>query len=65
VFTALKTKERSQARKLRAERGYSIKQIAALLRLSTSSVSLWVRDIELTEEQHQALRERNPAITNS
>jgi hypothetical protein len=26
-----------------------------------SSVSVWVRDIELTPEQHEALRQRNPA----
>jgi transcriptional regulator with XRE-family HTH domain len=55
----LKTHERQRARELRAERGYSIKQIAALLRVSTSSVSLWVRDIELTEAQHEALRQRS------
>jgi transposase-like protein len=59
LFTELKTYERSRARKLRKERGYSIKQIAALLGVSTSSVSLWVRDIELTEEQHEALRQRS------
>jgi transcriptional regulator with XRE-family HTH domain len=49
-----------RARELRAERGYSIKQIARLLNVSRSSVSLWVRDIELTEGQHEALRARNP-----
>lgn len=32
--------------------------------MSTSSVSLWVRDIRLTEEQHDALRERNPAYND-
>jgi hypothetical protein len=37
-----------------------MKQIAALLSVSKSSVSLWVRDIELTEEQHEALRGGNP-----
>jgi hypothetical protein len=57
----MKTRERAQARRLRAERGYSIKQIAALLKVSTSSVSLWVRDIELTEEQHKALHGQNAA----
>jgi hypothetical protein len=45
---------------LRAEQGYSIKQIAALVGVARSSVSLWVRDIPLTEKQHQALRARNP-----
>jgi transcriptional regulator with XRE-family HTH domain len=57
----LKTDERRQARQLRAKHGYSIKQIAAIVGVSRSSVSLWVRDIELTEDQHAALRERNPA----
>jgi hypothetical protein len=59
LFAGLKTTERLQARKLRTERGYSIKQIAKLLGVSTSSVSLWVRDIELTEEQHAVLRQRS------
>ena len=59
LFTVLKTNERNRARQLRSERGYSIKQIAALLRVSTSSVSLWVRDIELTEAQHEALHGLN------
>jgi hypothetical protein len=57
----LKTKERQRARELRAERGCSIKEIAAMLRVSTSSVSLWVRDIDLTREQQRALLARNPA----
>jgi hypothetical protein len=34
LFTELKTQERNRARKLRAERGYSINQIAALLQVS-------------------------------
>jgi transcriptional regulator with XRE-family HTH domain len=55
----VKTRERLRARKLRTERGYSIKQIARLLGVSTSSVSLWVRDIELTDDQHAALRQRS------
>lgn len=38
----------------------SIKEIARLLAVSRSSVSVWVRDIELTEAQHEALRQRNP-----
>lgn len=29
--------------------------------MSKSSVSRWVRDIELTPQQHEALRQRNPA----
>jgi hypothetical protein len=56
----MKTEEREQARMLRRERGCSIKEIAARLGVARSSVSLWVRDIDLTEEQHDALRARNP-----
>lgn len=36
-----------------------MKEIAALLGVSRSSVSLWVRDIELSAAQHAALQERN------
>jgi transcriptional regulator with XRE-family HTH domain len=56
----LKTEERNQARLLRRRDGLSVKQIAARVGVARSSVSLWVRDIELTEEQHDALRARNP-----
>jgi transcriptional regulator with XRE-family HTH domain len=58
----LKTEERKRARELRAEHGCSIKEIAAMLNVSTSSVSHWVRDIELTREQQNALLARNPAF---
>ena len=37
-----------------------MREIANLLSVSRSSVSLWVRDIELTAEQHETLRQRNP-----
>jgi transcriptional regulator with XRE-family HTH domain len=57
----MKTREREEARLLRRQRGLSIKQIAAALDVSQSSVSVWVRDIALTEEQHEALRQQNPA----
>jgi hypothetical protein len=33
-------------------------ELAALLGVSGSTISLWVRDVELTEDQHQALRRR-------
>lgn len=48
------------ARKLRREQGLSIRDIEKRLGVSRSSVSLWVRDIELTDEQHAALLSRNP-----
>jgi transposase-like protein len=54
----MKTRERQAARELRRE-GESIKEIARCLGVSKSSVSLWVRDIELTSEQHAALQARN------
>jgi transposase-like protein len=57
----MKTEERIQARKLRREAGLPIKVIARQLGVSQSSVSLWVRDIELTAEQHERLRMLNPA----
>ena len=57
----MKTAEREQARLLRRDGG-SIKEIAATLGVSTSSVSLWVRDIELTRDQLDALGVRNPAL---
>jgi transcriptional regulator with XRE-family HTH domain len=57
----MKTAERRQARLLRRRDGCSVKEIARLLGVSRSSVSLWVRDIELTPQQHATLQERNPA----
>jgi transposase-like protein len=54
----MKTVEREEARRLRREEGRSVKELAALLGVSRSSISLWVRDIELTEDQHTALRRR-------
>ena len=54
----MKTAERDMARRLRSE-GLSIRDIERQLGVSRSSVSLWVRDIELTPEQHEVLRQRN------
>lgn len=56
----MKTVERARARLLRSSEGRSIKDIARTLGVSRSSVSRWVRDIELTPDQHEALRLRNP-----
>ena len=44
---------------MRREEGRSVKEIARLLGVSTSSVSHWVRGIELTDAQHAALQARN------
>jgi transposase-like protein len=57
----VKTRERELARRIRRDEGASIKDIARRVGVSVSSVSLWVRDIELTPEQHGALAARNVA----
>lgn len=61
TFSKVKTNERELARRLRRESGAAISEIARLVGVSKSSVSLWVRDIQLTDEQHQALLDQNPA----
>ena len=58
----MKIRERDEARTLRRKQGQSIKEIARAVGVSTSSVSHWVRDIELTAEQVDALRARNPIL---
>ena len=60
MLSAMKTQERAEARRLRREEGKSLKEIARLVHVSLSSVTLWTRDIELTAEQHASLQERNP-----
>jgi hypothetical protein len=52
--------EREEARRLRREEGLALRVIAARLDVALSSVSLWTRDIELTEAQHERLRQANP-----
>jgi transposase-like protein len=59
MFSEMKTIEREEARRLRRDEGRSMKEIAKILGVSKSSVSLWVRDIELTAAQHAALQEKN------
>ena len=54
----MKTEEREEARALRAN-GQSIIEIARKLNVAKSSVSTWVRDIPLSDEQRTALIERN------
>lgn len=56
-YIGVKKEIRFKAREMRAQ-GYSIKEIAEALHVSRSSVSLWVRDVALTEGQAQALKER-------
>jgi hypothetical protein len=51
-----KSKQKTKARKLRRQ-GKSIKKIAKMLDISKSSASIWCRDIELTNEQIETLRQ--------
>lgn len=50
----MKQKEKEKARILRKQ-GHSIREIKDILGVSKSSVSLWVRDVELTPEQIKRL----------
>jgi AcrR family transcriptional regulator len=59
-LSVVKTREREAAIALRQE-GRSIREITRLVGVSKSSISLWVRDVELTPQQHDALRARNAA----
>jgi transcriptional regulator with XRE-family HTH domain len=56
----VKLAERDEARRLRREEGLAMRVIADRLGVALSSVSLWTRDIELTEQQHERLRQANP-----
>jgi transcriptional regulator with XRE-family HTH domain len=58
----MKTAERLEARRLRKTEGQSIKEIAQILGVSVSSVSCWVRDVALSDDQVAALVARNPAL---
>lgn len=53
----MKALEKKQALELRLN-GKSIKEIAKLLGVAKSSVSLWVRNVELTEYQKKYLKEK-------
>jgi transcriptional regulator with XRE-family HTH domain len=56
----VKPEARREARRLRERNGLPVNAIAARLGVSKSSVSRWVRDIELTTEQHAVLEAMNP-----
>ena len=47
----MKNTEKIEAIRLRKEEGLSLRKIAEKLQVSKGSVSLWVRNIELTEDQ--------------
>jgi predicted transcriptional regulator len=52
---------REQARELRRQ-GKSVKEIARLMGISQSSVSVWVRDVELSKEVLEELRQRKRGL---
>lgn len=52
-----KINEKEKCIKLRKQ-GYSIRQIEKEVKVSKGSISLWVRDIKLTDEQMNILRNR-------
>ena len=56
----MKVREREEARRLRSEHGLPVNEVARRVRVSVSSVSLWVRNVPLTAEQEAVLEARNP-----
>jgi Homeodomain-like domain-containing protein len=58
----VKPVERDNARRLRQDEGRSIREIAAILGVSVSTVSRWTADITLSPEFTEALRQRNPTL---
>lgn len=56
--STMKATEQASARIMR-KNGYSVGDIEKELGVSRSSVSIWVRDIELTEEQKKSLKEKS------
>jgi len=57
----MKKEEQDQAVNLRQTNGLSIKKIAKQLGVSQSSVSVWVRNVKLTNTQKDALLIKNPS----
>jgi hypothetical protein len=55
----MKITEKQKARELR-QQGKSIGNIAKILKISKSSISIWVRDVQLTTEQKEKLKSNNP-----
>jgi transposase-like protein len=57
----MKQEKREEARRLRRENGLAITDICKQLGVAKSSVSMWVRDIILTDEQQAALNKQHYA----
>lgn len=58
-----KVAEQERARRLRAQ-GWTLNEIAAELDVARSSVSVWVRDVEVDEEAREARARANHLIGN-
>lgn len=58
----MKVKEKEEAKRLRKEEGMSVKKIARQLGVSKGTVSRWVRDIQLTDDQKAALLLNNKML---
>lgn len=56
----MKAAEQKEAVRLRREDGLSVGEIAVQLKVAKSSVSRWVREVPLSEEQIARLRDKNP-----
>lgn len=59
----MKSEAKLKSKELRKQ-GKSINEIASLLGVSKGSVSIWVRDIELTDNQIKELEQQNPIYNN-
>ncbi len=57
----MKKDKREEARRLRQEQGLAITDICKQWGVAKSSVSMWIRDIILTEEQKAALHKQHYA----
>ena len=59
----MKNIEKEKAINLRKQ-GKSIRNIAKILGVSKGSISLWVKDVVLTQEQKEKLKSNNPIFSN-
>lgn len=57
----MKKLKQQKAQQLRIK-GFSVGEIAKKLSVAKSSVSLWVRGLELSEQAHSILKKKNPAL---
>jgi transcriptional regulator with XRE-family HTH domain len=58
----MRVKEKAEAIRLRREEGLSLNEIMTITGISKGTASMWLRDVELTEEQRERLRLLNPAL---